>query len=99
MEQVVQIAQFFDGEGRIVKLPRKPAPRIAVLTVLAAKFELGRMNTEPEVNRLCDEWHTFGDYFLLRRELIDHGLLCRTPDGARYWRATVADEPRCSGEG
>ena len=47
---------------------------------------LFRSYTEKEVNALLDERHTFGDFFLLRRELCDSGLLQRERDGSRYWR-------------
>lgn len=83
----VRIQPFFDGEGRLLKLPRRRDARLAALAVLAEAFEVGREYTEPEVNRIVDERHTFGDYFLLRRELVDHGFLCRTASGSRYWRA------------
>lgn len=81
-----RIRAFFDGEGRLEKLPRRRDARLAALAVLAEAFEPGCEYTEPEVNRIVDARHTFGDYFLLRRELVDHGFLCRTANGARYWR-------------
>ena len=86
MEAKTDIARFLDDEGKIMKLPQKRVVREAVLAYLAGKFEPGRIYTEREVNAVCDEWHTFEDYFLLRRELVDHGLLGRERDGSRYWR-------------
>lgn len=59
--------------------------RIPVLKYLAGKFEEGRIYTEKEINAIINEWHTFGDYFILRRLLVDHGLLGRTANGAEYW--------------
>lgn len=85
-EQKVDIARFLNEEGQILCLPRKRTPRLAVLAYLAEKFEYGRDYTEKEVNGLCDQWHTFGDYFILRRELVDYGFLSRERDGSRYWR-------------
>jgi Ser/Thr protein kinase RdoA (MazF antagonist) len=35
---------------------------------------------------LIECWHTFGDYFLIRRGLIDNWLLSRTKSGSRYWK-------------
>ena len=86
MEKALNIKPFFDKEGKIVQLPQKHALRLAVLAVLAEKFEPGRNYTEREVNAICSRWHTFEDYFLLRRELVDGGLMCRERDGSRYWR-------------
>lgn len=87
MEQKTKIEQFLDNSGKITQLPQKQKARVALLEYLAGKFDPDRTYSEREVNALCTEWHTFGDYFLLRRELVDHGLLCRERDGSQYWRA------------
>jgi len=86
----IKIKQFLDSSGKITQLPQKQKTRRALLEYLAGKFELGCMYSEREVNGICSQWHTFGDYFLLRRELVDHGLLYRERDGSRYWRAQAA---------
>jgi len=86
MEQIIKIKQFLDSSGKITQLPQKQKARRAVLEYLIGKFDPGRTYSEREVNGICSQWHTFGDYFLLRRELVDHGLLCRERDGSRYWR-------------
>jgi len=80
------IETFLDDKGRIKQLPSRGKPRSAVLEYLATKFSSDKDYTEKEVNAIIDNWHTFGDYFLLRRELIDYQFLCRTRDGARYWK-------------
>lgn len=86
MEISLQIRRFLDGEGRITQLPRKLTVRRDVLAYLATKFEYDTDYREREVNDICECWHTFGDFFLLRRELVDYGLLGREPNGSRYWR-------------
>ncbi|GLC81662.1 hypothetical protein LBYZC6_37760 [Lacrimispora brassicae] len=86
MEHKIEINKFLDDSGKIKQLSQKKILRNATLCYLAEKFESDRNYTEKEVNFICEQWHTFGDYFLLRRELIDHGLLCRQPDGSRYWK-------------
>ncbi|MEA4921159.1 MAG: DUF2087 domain-containing protein [Clostridiaceae bacterium] len=91
MEQI-RIDRFLDKEGKIVQLPQKKKMRYAVLEYLAGKFQLNRDYTEKEVNNICTDWHTFGDYFILRRELVDFGLLNRERDGSRYWRVPVSPE-------
>jgi hypothetical protein len=80
------LERFIDEEGKIKQLPAKKEPRLVVLSYLAEKFEAGRDYTEKEVNAIIESWHTFGDYFLLRRELIDWELMKRERDGSRYWR-------------
>ena len=86
MEKSIVINRFLDEEGKIVQLPRKQDPRRALLEYLASKFEPDTVYTEHQVNAVCEQWHTFGDYFLLRRELVDSGLLNRERDGSKYWR-------------
>ncbi len=91
MELKFDKSHFLDENGRIKELPQKHKTRVAVLEYLSEKFEPGRDYTEQEVNAVCSQWHTFGDYFLLRRELVDNGLLCRERNGSRYWVAKPDD--------
>lgn len=95
MEQSpIRIAPFLDGQGRVTLFPQKRAKRAAVLRYLAEKFETDRSYTEKEVNDICLAWHTFNDYFLVRRSLVEEGLLSRKPDGSCYWRTAPPKEPR-----
>ena len=86
----IKIDQFLSEEGKINTMPAKRAPRAVVLAHMASKFEPGRKYTEKEVNHIIDQWHTFNDYFLIRRELIESGLMKRTRNGSQYWRADEA---------
>ena len=86
MEQPIRIDPFFDADGKITKLPKKRAVRLAVLARVAALFEPGCIYTESEINGVCASCQTFDDIFLLRRELVDHRFLLRKPDGSAYWR-------------
>lgn len=92
MDETVDISRMLDQSGKIDQFPKKKGARTAVLEYLADKFMMDRDYTEKEVNEVCENWHTFGDFFLLRRELIQHGLLCRLPDGSRYWRPKKIEE-------
>lgn len=89
MEQIIDIERFLDDSGKITQLSQKKKVRVEILRYLAEKFETNHNYTEKEVNAICEEWHTFKDYFILRRELIDNGLLCREPNGSRYWKAKI----------
>lgn len=86
-EKRINIAPFLDEQGRVTVLPQKKAKRAAVLAYLAEKFECGRDYTEKEINEICLAWHTFNDYFLVRRCLVEERLLLREPNGSRYWKA------------
>ncbi|ODU58342.1 MAG: transcriptional regulator [Clostridium sp. SCN 57-10] len=92
MECSAVVARFLDAEGRVCQLPVKKDKRCLVLAYLAEKFVLGRDYTEKEVNAFLSEWHTFDDFFLLRRELVDHGMLARERNGSRYWRVETPAE-------
>lgn len=80
------ISKFLDEKNRIKIWPTKKDKIFEILNYLAAKFEYGQFYKEKEVNSIIENWHTFGDYFLIRRELIEYHLLSRTKNGARYWR-------------
>jgi hypothetical protein len=81
----VKISIFLDENGKITRLPVPNRTRVPVLRYLAGKFKEDRNYSEKEVNLIIDEWHSFGDYFILRRLLIDYRFLARTADGAKYW--------------
>ena len=84
------IERFLDDEGRIKVWPSKKDMKIDVLKYLSCKFEYDRFYSEKEVNAIIDENHTFNDYFLLRRGMVDYKFLDRTKDGCKYWR--IKDE-------
>lgn len=80
------INNFIDGTGKIKIWPSKRDTKYMVLEYLADKFEYNRFYNEKEVNSIIESYHTFGDFFLLRRELIEKKLLSRTRSGDKYWR-------------
>lgn len=82
----INISRFLDNNGKIKQLPSKKKTRFAVLSYLATKFSCKKDYTEKEVNNIINNWHTFNDYFILRRELVEYKLIYRTRDGAKYWR-------------
>jgi hypothetical protein len=92
----INISVFLDDTGKIVQIPTPNRTKIPVLTYLATKFEEDRTYSEKEVNCMIDAWHTFGDYFILRRLLVDYKLLQRTPNGETYW--VVKNEEKKEGE-
>ena len=82
----IALAEHLDGAGVIVDWPEKRRDQRLVVEYLATRFEPHRGYAEAEVNRVIDTYHRFGDYALLRRELVSHGLLTRDDDGRRYPR-------------
>lgn len=82
----MNINHYLDEDKKIKTWPSKKSVKIEILAYLSEKFEPDVFYTEKEVNEIVKSWHTFGDFFLLRRELIDKKFLSRTQDGANYWK-------------
>lgn len=82
----MSIERFLDEDSKIKIWPAKRDMKHEVLTYLSEKFETGVHYTEKEVNDIIKNWHTFGDFFLLRRGMIDLKLLSRSKDGREYWK-------------
>jgi hypothetical protein len=80
------IERFMDEKGRIKTWGAKKEVKFEILRYISTKFEFGRFYSEREVNTLIENWHTFGDYFIIRRGLIEAFLLSRTKSGSRYWK-------------
>lgn len=80
------LRELLDEQGRITRWSSKLKEQEAMLRYLIEKFEPERGYTERQVNELLQSWYLDADFVLVRRSLIDAGLLQRTRDGARYWR-------------
>lgn len=81
----INISAFLDDAGKIPRVPAPNRTKIPILAYLTGKFEEGRVYSEKEINGVINAWHTFGDYFILRRLLVDYKFLERTPNGEKYW--------------
>ncbi len=95
-EQLWALRAFLDAEGKLRCMPARRRLRGLALAYVASRFAAGVEYTEKQVNRIVTDAHAFGDYFLVRRELVDWGFLQRTRDGARYW--VNPNAPRFEGE-
>lgn len=79
---------YQDDQGRFTHFPgkRQKAKQEDMLLVLSSKFEKDKRYSEPEVNEILNQYHTFNDPATLRRLMFGKGLLGRTLDGRAYWR-------------
>ncbi|WP_293855448.1 DUF2087 domain-containing protein [uncultured Alsobacter sp.] len=84
--KVRRTARHFDGEGRLVRWPGKHTERQLCLWAMWSHLPSRETVTEKQVNAALTAAHTFGDYALLRRELVDGGWLWRTSDCRQYRR-------------
>ena len=87
-----KILAAYVADGRLREMPARASRRLVVLRWLAEQLEPGRQYPEREVNELMKRHHP--DFAMLRRYLVDHGLLER--DHGIYCRpdrAEGGDEP------
>lgn len=78
--------RLYGADGMLLRWPPKLWERGLCLWVLWAALPARREMAEKEVNALITARHDFGDYALLRRWMVDLGMLTRTPDGSVYRR-------------
>jgi hypothetical protein len=71
--------------------PTKRRDQLVLLKSIAISFDPNRVYTEVAVNNEIKLWlekinyFPSCDYMMLRRRLVDDGLLTRNPDGSGYW--------------
>jgi len=76
--------KYLNHEGQVSQWPSSQKDKLLVLSYLASKFNDETVYTEAQVNALLKQWHTFSDWSLLRRELVDRVFLNRTTNGSEY---------------
>jgi hypothetical protein len=77
-----KVLETFFCNGSLEKLPTQHKKRLIVLEQFALRFERGRRYSESEVTALINP--LFDDYCIIRRLLVDEGLVSR--EGSIYWR-------------
>lgn len=98
---VQMLTRYFDAKGVLSRWPSKFSHREPCVWVLWSRLSPREVYTEQQINQLLQANHLFGDHVLLRRQLIDLGLVTRTADGREYRRverrpsADVVELIRC----
>ena len=88
-EQKILATYFPQGvDGPLATYPGREKRRLIVLRQLAERFSPHRAYNEKEVNAILSA--AYEDHVLLRRQLIDYGLLSRRADGSEYRRSDAA---------
>ncbi|MGL1861263.1 MAG: DUF2087 domain-containing protein [Pseudodesulfovibrio sp.] len=88
-KRLKQLVRYFDSEGTLIRWPGKYTQRGTCLWVMWSRIPAKVLMTENEINDRLEAQHQFGDYALLRRELVDRGMLGRTADGRQYKRVEL----------
>lgn len=73
------LAPFFDPSGAMISMPRKEGKRIRVLEWLVTQLPAGATLTEVEMN--AELRPVFDDVAMLRRYLVDYGMVQRPKPG------------------
>jgi hypothetical protein len=84
-----KILNTFVKDGRLVRMPARQGKKLVILRWLVQRFEPGVSYPERQVNAILQEVDP--DYAMLRRYLVDAGLMQR--DQGVYWRTSEHDPP------
>ena len=79
-----EIRPFLDESVRLRQWPSRHKVKRMAVALLAQRFEAAREYSEREVNATLMDGHTFADWALLRRNLVDWGFMSRESDCSRY---------------
>jgi predicted transcriptional regulator len=79
------MASFVDAEGCITSIPAQEKKFLVLLRYVLKAFEPGKHYTEKQVNETLLRFNK--DTAILRRSLVDFGMMVRQGGGGEYWRA------------
>ena len=85
-KRVRKAAGYFDLDSRLACWPKKYSLRVLCLWVIWARLPARTAMTELEFDERLILAHAFCDHAMLRRWLVDQGMVARTPDGGEYRR-------------
>jgi predicted transcriptional regulator len=77
------LASFVDPEGHITAIPAQEKKFLVLLRYVRKAFEPGVHYTEKQVNEILLRFNE--DTAVLRRSLVDFGLMARQGGGGEYW--------------
>lgn len=79
----------FDRQGRLKQWPARRNVQVLCLWALWSRLPRGQVMTERQVSDLLRDWHLFHDPAILRRDMVEMGLLSRR-EGMDYRRVEQA---------
>lgn len=77
----------------MIRWPGRTNHQDLCLWVIWSRIPADARFSEREINRFIIDAHSFGDYAILRRSLVDARMLARTPDGRIYRRIEKQPPP------
>ncbi|MBL9049601.1 MAG: DUF2087 domain-containing protein [Tabrizicola sp.] len=91
--KVETLRRCFDAEGRLTRWPARTSVQHQVLWVLWSHLPRGEPMTERQISDRLNDWHLFGDAAIIRRTLLELGLVTRTTDCREYRRVEQKPPP------
>lgn len=79
-----ELKAFLDDGGRVTALPAKRKKQMLAYFWIANRLPEDGVWNERALNAALNDLHTFGDPAIIRRTLVDLGVLDRDPRGTRY---------------
>jgi predicted transcriptional regulator len=77
------VNNYTNTDGSLKQIPTKQKKFEAILRYVLPAFETSRRYSEKEVNMILGRYHE--DTAILRRGLVEYGLMDREMDGSTYW--------------
>jgi hypothetical protein len=93
LKRVETALRFFDAAGQMTNWPSKTNLQHLCMWALWSRLPAQQTQSEREISALLNTWHLFGDAAILRRTLVELGLICRTVGGNVYTRAKITPPP------
>lgn len=85
--------RVFDTDGVMTRWPKKTSVQALCMAWFWSRLPAKSDLNESDVNDILMQGESFGDHVLLRRSLIDHGLVTRALDGSSYRRIERSPSP------
>lgn len=85
LEKNEVLDKYFESKDPLVlrNFPKKQKQKYLCLLWIKTLFDKDKYYTEKEVNQILKNTHQ--DYAMVRRYLVDFGLINRKQDGSKYW--------------
>lgn len=89
MARVETALRYFDASGRMGSWPAKTSLQHLCLWGLWSRLPVGQKLTERQISALLQTWHLFGDAAILRRTMVEQGLVSRDAGVSVYLRQEI----------
>jgi hypothetical protein len=96
LTRVQAALRFFDAAGRMTSWPARTQTQHLCLWVLWSRLPRGESLSEREISSRLNGWHLFGDAAILRRTLVELGLVSRSAGATAYLRVERKPSPEAT---